>query len=113
MEVRDMILNDAPDRQKYVQWLELTNGTPETAAFVLERWGEIFDMPPGATFEVIGESILDGHTPKGHFAVELRPGLIVASAWPGAAVAVYHQGLELGDAVARGRFPAAAREGER
>jgi hypothetical protein len=84
--------------------LRITNSEPRTVTFCLEPWGEVYDMPRGAIFEVVGRG------PEGDsLQVDVTAGRITVYGWAGSAVQLLHEGVELGPSLSdRVRVPEAA-----
>jgi len=59
--------------------------------FDLEPWDEQFNMPPGATFTVIGKG-----PESGCLEVRFYDDRIAVHGWVGSIVSVFHNGVQLG-----------------
>ena len=67
------------------------NSREAPITFQLEPWGEEYEMPPGAIFQVMA------HGPRGDaLEVDIADGQITVWGWPGSVVALFHEGAELG-----------------
>ena len=61
--------------------------------FRVEPWGEEYDMPAGATFQVMGRG------PDGDgIEVAWASDTVTVYAWPGASLRVVHRGVDVGPA---------------
>ena len=59
--------------------------------FRVEPWGEEYEMPAGATFQVTGRG------PEGEgIDVQWDDNGVIVYAWPGASLRVVHRGVEVG-----------------
>jgi len=66
------------------------NNEATPVKFVLEPWGEIYDMPAAAIFEVVAEGSSDGT-----LEVEVGSSQITVYGWPGSKLSVTSNGHEL------------------
>ncbi len=84
--------------------VRVTNSRTTSTSFVLEPWGEIYDMPAEAVFE------LDAVGPSGDsIEVVVEEDAIVVWGWPGSVVRVSQGGVELGSGQGRPSVPGADR----
>jgi hypothetical protein len=75
------------------------NSSDVAIIFRLEPWGEEFEMPPQAVFQLVA------HGPDGDsLEVVVGEGHVTVWGWPGSVIALLHDGTELG----AGRWPRAA-----
>src|SRR5436309_2992677 len=73
-------------------YLTVRNPRPTTVQFVLEPWGELYDLPPHAAFLVAAEG------PDGAPAclvLDAGPDYLTVWGWEGATVRLYHGDREL------------------
>lgn len=70
--------------------IQVTNRQKFEVEFVLEPWGEIYRMPPEATFEVVAS----GPT-SGCLEIEYEDKQVFVYGWGGATVDVFHEGQPL------------------
>jgi hypothetical protein len=75
---------------KTISQVSIRNSEHDDVTFVLEPWGEIYRMPAGATFDVLGESDEDGK-----LEVEVVAGRITVYGWAGSTVEALFEGQEL------------------
>ena len=91
----------AADSQAF-QWtnaVRIANTRPRKLTVDLEPWGESFEMPPGAVFELVANGPADGE-----LQVEIGEERILVLGWPGSIVGILHDTEELGDRL-RPRVP--------
>jgi hypothetical protein len=72
--------------------LQVQNSSAASIHFYLEPWGEVFDMPAGAVFEVRCEATTDEAAPQ----VEYGEQSITVYGWPGSTLQVFQGDVELG-----------------
>ncbi len=69
----------------------LINSHAVAIKFYLEPWGEEYEMPPGAVFQVVARG------PQGDaLEVAIADEQITVWGWPGSVVTLFHEGTELG-----------------
>jgi hypothetical protein len=73
------------------QTVFVRNPSSEPTKFVLEPWGEVYEMPGDAEFEVVAEG-----PPGGSLEVHFGASEITVYSWVGAVAWLYHDGVELG-----------------
>ena len=81
-------------------FLRLTNSRSAAVTFVLEPWGEQYEMAAGATFDVFAHGPRDDS-----LEVSMGGDSITVWGWSGSIVRVYHDGAELGHASRRPPSP--------
>lgn len=69
---------------------KITNPGPNALALVLEPWGEIYEMIPGAKYEVVAEDP-DADT----LHVEPYPDHLIVWAWTGAVISLFRDGEQI------------------
>ena len=79
--------------------LRLTNTSEQSLSFVIEPWGDFYQMPSGATFEVVFEA--DGARGQSAPEVVWSANAVTLYAAKQGNLAVFHNGEELG----AGRWP--------
>jgi hypothetical protein len=73
-----------------VTTIRLANSRKVATKFHLEPWGDQFEMPPGAAFDVVAKG------PEGGILeVESADDHIVVWGWPGSVLRVFYEGNEL------------------
>jgi hypothetical protein len=74
--------------------LRIANSQPRPVTFCLEPWGEVYEMPRDAVFEVVGRG------PEGDsLEVNVTDGNITVYGWAGSVVELSYDGAELGPAM--------------
>ncbi len=69
----------------------LVNSRDVAVKLLLEPWGEVYEMAPGAVFEVMARG------PAGDaLEVAIADDAITVWGWPGSVVRLFHEGTELG-----------------
>ena len=70
--------------------LRVVNSQSRAITFCLEPWGELYDMPPDAIFEVVGRG------PEGDsLELEVSSDAITVYGWAGSIVEVFRDGAVL------------------
>ena len=72
--------------------LRVTNPGEQTVTFCLEPWARLYSLAPHSSVDVVFEADAPGVPEVFH-----EPDRIVIYAWPGAAVRVLRNGMELED----------------
>jgi hypothetical protein len=81
----------AHEAKEHVVTTRLVNRRPDRLMLYLEPWGDAYEMPPDAAFEVVARG------PQGDtLEVEFADDHIVLWGWGGSIVTVYYQGAPLG-----------------
>lgn len=76
---------------EHVVTTRLINSRRVPIRFSLEPWGEEFEMPPAAIFQIVGRGPCgDG------LEVAIDDKQITVWGWPGSVVTLFHEGAELG-----------------
>src|SRR5947209_4324865 len=82
----------ASSLHEHEQRLSLANTGECSICFVLEPWGETYEMPANATFD------LHAQGPDGYgLEVAVDSDHLTVWAWPGSTVQLYCDGVELGN----------------
>ena len=80
--------------------LTVANDGESPLEFVLEPWGEIYELPAGESFEIVA------HGPPGGFEVTHQAGRIVVWGWTGTTVDLLRDNVEIAPGSGpRGRVP--------
>ncbi len=80
--------------EKMRVWIKVSNASQDhVVLFVLEPWGDQYEMAPGTIFDVVGEG---AHGESFH--IEWAEDSITVYGWAESVVAVYENGQELSGA---------------
>lgn len=78
-------------RPENVLRLRIKNTSAEPVVFILEPWGNEYNMPPGTTFEVLATG------PEGdELELQFAEHEITLYGWTGSIVRLFQDGIEIG-----------------
>ncbi len=82
----------SPTASQHTRKWSFTNQRPYTIDFVMEPWGDIFEMPPGKTYQVIAEGPKFGKLEK-----RISARRVTVYGWPGSSLKVMSDGVDITD----------------
>lgn len=84
-------MTNEPGVVEHIVTIRLLNSRSIGIKFYLEPWGEEYEMPPDATFDVVAKG-----PQGGSLEVEFGDDHITVYGWAGSVVSLFHNGTELG-----------------